>query len=376
MNTDPLTHLESAVPAQAIADGGASGPSFLIFNFFAGVLHRGIPMYVQNLRVGLEQHGVRCREVRCPTLLRRLPRRWLNLLFVGYEQLVMPVLALAFDRAIHPYNSVSLLGSLTGKSALVVHDFIPNSSRSTKFSARYIRATQFVHARLGRDVIFISRRTETFAGRAGLFPRSRTFLFPNSFFRFMRHLRPEITPRSDHVLLCTGWGANKDLTGALELYRASGLCLRRKLKILGISGHAEAVDAFCARHEGMAHRIAVLPRLQDDEVAEAYRAAAWVWVHSRTEGYGRSIAEAKICACRIVASDIAPFREQKDSSVFLYSGLSRFLDAWSRCEAAVPQAVPHEPVEHQVLHREIARFLHTSGLGRKDWSPAGGCEEP
>lgn len=314
-------------------------------------------MYVQNLRVALELQGVRCREVRCPALLRRLPRRCLNLLFVAWEQLLTPLFGIAYDRTIHPYNSVSLLGSLTGKSVLVVHDFIPNSARSTKFSARYIRATQSAHARLRRDVVFISARSQKAARRARLFPQSRTFVFPNSFFRFMQQLRPTTHPRGEHILLCTGWGANKDLPGALEIYRASGLWMKRPLKILGIAGHAEAVDAFCAQHADLADRIIVLPRLEDAEVVHAYRDAAWVWVHSRKEGYGRSIAEAKICACRVVASDIPPFREQKDSRVFLYSGLSGFLDAWSRCEAAEPDPVPREPAEHELLRQEIFRFL-------------------
>ena len=342
-----------------LANGEYRYGNILIFNFFDGVLSRGIPMYVQNLRIALEQHGFSCCEVRCPASLRRVPRVLLNLLFVAYEQAVVPIWGLAYDRVIYPYNSVSLLGSLMGGSLLVVHDFIPNSRRRTKFAARYIRATQRVYAWFGRDVALISRRSEMVARRARLFPRSRTFIFPNTFFRFMQQLRPEGGQRGEHVLLCTGWGINKDLPGALELYRASGLWQKRTLKILGISGHSEAVDAFCAKHREMADRITVLPRLEDDEVGEAYRAASWVWVHSREEGYGRSIAEAKLCGCRIVASDIAPFREQWDSTIFLYSGLSRFLEAWSRCESAAIADIPREPREHALLHQEIARFLRT-----------------
>jgi len=321
-------------------------------------------MYVQNLRVGLERQGVRCHEVRCPAMLRWLPQRYLNLLFVACEQLIMPVLGLAHDRTIYPHNSVSVLHAVFGKPAMVVHDFSRNWRRGTKLSARYIRATQCVHARLGRDVIYISPTAERFARRARLFPRSRAFIFPNTFFRFVGALRPQPITRGENVLLCTGWGKNKDLPGALELYRSSGLCERRSLLILGIPGHQEAVDAFCARYPLLAPRITVLPKLEDAEVGDAYQSAAWVWVHSRAEGYGRSIAEAKLCGCRIVASDIAPFREQRDSTVFLYSGLDRFLKAWSLCEAAEPGNVPREPAEHALLQQEITRFLHANRLWR------------
>jgi hypothetical protein len=346
-----------------------AGRRFLIFNFYGSVLQRGIPMYAENLRAALEQQGFVCREVRCPASLRKLPHPWLGLAFVLWEQLLMPVLTLAYDRTIHPYNSISILGSVIGKSVLVVHDFIPNSRRSMNFSARYVRATQRIHAWFGRDVIYVSRSSERVGRMVKCFPRSRTFVFPNTFYCFMRALRPAQPVRGEYVLLCTGSLTHKDLPGALELYRESGLCEKRPLRIMGIAGHEETVDAFRAKYPYLAPQITVLPQLGNAEVVDAYRTAAWVWVHSRHEGYGRCIAEAKLCACRVVASDIAPFREQWDETIFLYAGLERFVRAWTHCEESTIEPVSREPKEHDLLHEELERYLGVRRL--RAWAASG-----
>lgn len=336
----------------------------LIFNFFGGVLQRGIPLYVQNLRVALEQQGIESREVRCPAMLRKLPRPLLNLLSVGCEQLVMPLLALAYGRTIYPSNSMSILGALSRRSALVVHDFIPNHKRNRRLSARYIRMTQRIFSLMRGDIIYISRSTEKIARRARCFPRSKTFFFPNAYYGFLALRSPGQSARGNHILLCSGWGLNKDLSGALGLYLYSGTYTRRPLQILGLSGRRDIVDSFCAQHPEVVGCITVLPRISDREVVHAYEAAAWVWVHSRSEGYGRSIAEARFCASRVVASNIGPFREQQDEFVFLYAGLAEFNAAVAACEASSPNASTRRPVEHGILQSEIRRYL--GGRGHED----------
>lgn len=360
-------------PAEAAETAGGVGTAaraarpcrFLLFNFFASVYDRGIPMYVENLRMALEREGVECREFRCPMLLRRLPKQLLNVVFVVCEQCLAPALGMGCDRVLYPYNSVSMVDSMTGRAVLVVHDFISASKRRRGLLARYIRATQHFHAWLGRDVAYISRSTERTGRRLKWFPRSRTFLLPNSFFRFMGRLRAEAVARGEAVLLCAGWGDNKDLGGALELYRQSGLWEERALRILGIAGHQEAVDAFVTKYPAMRERITVLARLEQSAVGDEYRTAAWVWVHSKKEGYGRPIAEAKLCGCRVVAADIASFREQEDERTIFYTRLEEFRAAWARCESLPAQAAlaePSEPKEHELLAAELQRYLRTNGF--------------
>lgn len=336
----------------------------LILNFFAGILHRGIPLYVNNLCVALQGAGVQPTQVRCPRVFRRLPRPVLDLLYVLTEQLLMPILGIGFDRTVYPYNSVSVLGAFSGRSALIVHDFIRNRRQDRRVSARYIRMTQRIFSLMRGDIIYISRSTEKIARRARCFPRSKTFFFPNAYYGFLALRSPGQSARGNHILLCSGWGLNKDLSGALGLYLYSGTYTRRPLQILGLSGRWDIVDSFCAQHPEVVDCITVLPRISDREVVHAYEAAAWVWVHSRSEGYGRSIAEARFCASRVVASNIGPFREQQDEFVFLYAGLAEFNAAVAACEASSPNASTRRPVEHGILQSEIRRYL--GGRGHED----------
>ena len=334
--------------------------SILIFNFFGGVLKRGIPSYVENLSVALENEGLSCRQLRCPTALHRLPRPLLNFLFVFAEQVLTPLAGLWFDRVIYPYNSASVAGSFSRKTAMIVHDFISSRGRSKSFTARYIRLTQAIHARGGRDVIYISRSTRRIGENLRKFPKCRTFLFPNAYYCFMRLISEVSSVRGDEVLLCTGWGKNKDLSGVLQLYLDSGLYKLRRICILGLAGHTEIVDDFCRAHPAVAGKIRIMPEVNDRSVVQAYETTAWAWVHSIAEGYGRSIAEARLCGCRVVASNIAPFRKQIDEAAFLYRGLEEFKGAVSRCEALPVTISRRIPTEHELLHAETTRFMNAN----------------
>lgn len=329
----------------------------LIFSFFAGVLDRGIPLYVDNLAVALEAAGIECRQVRCPRFLYRVPRPLLNLLFVLTEQVLMPVLALFYNKAIYPYNSVSLCGSFSRRTAIGVHDFISNHRSALTTSSLYVTATQRFHALLGGDVIYASRTTQRIGLRGRQFPRSRTFCFPNTFYRISNLRSTDPPPRGDAILLCSGWGFNKDIFGALNLYHESGLYKRRALQILGLAGHAEAAESFCKSHPAVAENIVIFPRLEERDVVFAYESAAWVWIHTLREGYGRSLAEARLCGSRVVASDIAPFREHRDAFTFLYAGLAQFHSAVLACESICPNPPPRLHFEHDLLMPEIERFV-------------------
>jgi glycosyltransferase involved in cell wall biosynthesis len=329
----------------------------LVFNFFAGIFHRGIPLYVDNLCVGMEREGVRMTQFRCPRFLHRRPRWLINLVYVFCEQLVMPLASLAYWRTIHPSNSVSILSSIFGRPLLIVHDFIPNRLGNKAFAARYIRATQRIHDCCGGDVAYISRGNQRTARLTHRFTRSRTYIFPNAFFRFAE-LRSAVAPaRENYVLLCSGWGKNKDLEGALTLYWRSKLYERRSLQILGLQGVQDRVTAFCALHPELAGRVSVLPKVDDAVVVASYEKAAWVWVHSLQEGFGRSIAEARLCGCRVAATNIPPFREQRDAAVTLYSGLDEFERAVAACEDAGDRPSAGNPPEQVLLMAEIHRYL-------------------
>jgi glycosyltransferase involved in cell wall biosynthesis len=331
--------------------------NILIFNFFGSILERGIPLYTDNLCSAMKYAGLRCIQFRCPANLRCLPRPLLNLLFIFCEQIMMPLLSVRFERVIYPYNSVSIIAAFSRRTLLVVHDFISREKDKKSFSAHYVALTQKFYARLGGDVAYISKSSAVTGFSKNYFPDSRTFYFPNAFYRFIEMTSAQPPMRSNEVLLCTGWGTNKDLDGALELYFRSGLYRNRPLRILGVAGRREIVDRYCRKHPELTKRIDIMPKVEDQEVVHAYETANWVWVHSQKEGYGRSIAEARFCGCRVVASDIAPFREQKDEATFLYSDLTKFNAAVTACEAYVVQCSHREPKEHDLLAAEIKRFI-------------------
>lgn len=336
---------------------GARRPRILIFNFFEGILKRGIPIYADDLSTVLEKWGIECVPIRCPKILKGLPRPLLHILFIAMEQIVVPFAGLRCDAVIYPYNSIAIAARLHRKSALVVHDFILSRAKNRSVAALYIRVTQNAYALCGGRVIYISRSTERIGKLLGQFPRSATYLFPNSFYKFMELASKTPRVRGDGVLLCSGWGGNKDLAGALRLYLESGLYRSRPLRILGLAGRRGVVDGFEQEHPEVAGRIHVMAQVDDMEVVEAYEQAAWVWVHSMAEGYGRSIAEARICGSKVVASNIPPFREQKDEATFLYRGLAEFERAIAACEAMNAPAQRRIPQEHEILCSEIQRFM-------------------
>lgn len=331
----------------------------LIFNFFSGVMERGIPIYCKNLRGALEIEGHQVVELRCPVFARHFPKPVLNLLFVLFEQLLMPVLSLFFSRSIYPYNGMSVLGSLHSGSLLVVHDFIPNRLRDKSLVARYIRLTQRAHAMLGRDVAYVSTATSSIGHKINAFRKSRQFILPNAFWTFQAATQAMSFDSEEAVLLCTGVGRNKDLPGALDLY--AGYLASRAIPIvlLGLAGDTTITNKWLAENPQIdSHLIRVLPKLTDSEVVATYMKARWVWVHSRREGYGRSIAEAKCCAKYVLASNIPPFREQRDNTVVLYSDIQSFGDAVSKIESLDLSVLrPQEPTDHARLSENICLWL-------------------
>lgn len=333
----------------------------LIFNFFSGVMERGIPIYCKNLREALEQDGHHVFELCCPVWAHDLPKLVQNILFMLYEQLLMPVLALFHSKSIYPYNTASILGSLHPGCLLIVHDFIPNRKADKGLVARYVRLTQLVHAALGRDVACVSTATYRVAVKLKAFAKSRRIILPNGFWTFRAVIRGLSFPQGERVLLSTGVGQNKDLRGALDLY-ASVLADRRiPLALLGLAGDTTITHRWLAEHPELDQAlIRVLPRLTDSEVAEAYMRSRWVWVHSRNEGYGRSIAEAKCCAKYTIATNIPPFRDQKDHTVQLYGDRESFAEAVNALERIDRSKLePQQPAEDVLLAKNIRQWLKT-----------------
>jgi len=314
----------------------------LVFNFFAGVMERGIPLYARNLAECMRRVGIEAVELRCPAWLRRSPRPVRNVAFVLFEQIVAPAVGLlrGCSLVVYPYNSASIVDSLLGRAVLVVHDLIPN--RRHNLAARYICVTQTVHRRVGRPVCAASEHTLTHLRRLAAFKRCSLALWLNPFYSFESALarRVEVVPRDTgappRVLLCSGLGRYKDYTGALRLFVRSAALSGAELRVMGFGDDAPlALRRVHRLPADVRQRITVLPRLTLKDLISEYAASDVVWVHSRKEGFGRSIVEGRLSGRPVVASNIGAFRKFAPFGVQLYGK-----DAF---DAVVSRALAHEP---------------------------------
>jgi glycosyltransferase involved in cell wall biosynthesis len=340
----------------------------LLFNFFSGVMDRGIPLYTQEIAECLRRVGAQPVELRCPRMLRRAPRFVLHLLYLLFEQVVAPVTRLlkGCTVTVYPYNSAGVVDALLGRSVLVVHDLIPNARGSRSLAGFYIRGTQWVHRALGRPVCAASDSTLTCLRRLQMFRRCPLRLWPNPFYSFEDALERSGGPVQDssgppplrRVLLCSGMGANKDYAGALWMFRHSHELEGVQLRVVGFGSHAPLARRRVRRlPEEFQSRIVVLPRLSMDQLLDEYRATDLVWVHSHHEGFGRFVVEGRLCGRPVVASDITAFRRFAGMGASLYRS-GQFDVAVSRArELGAAVRLPTVSAYHAELEASVQEVL-------------------
>lgn len=354
----------------------------LVFNFFAGLKPRGIPMYARELEACFARLGIEHEELVAPAWLRDAPSWLQNLMYVWYEQVVAPWVARRRGCAltVYPYNAGAVVDAWAGRSLMVVHDLIPNRKEQRGLAARYIRSCQVWHARCRGPVATVSRHTQRQLQRIRQFDACPKYLWMNPFYAFEAHLAEEaVAPRVRaqtnapplRVLLCSGIGGNKDFQGALALFRRLPPGQIGELRVLGFGGDAELARTRVRERlpEPLAARVTVLPRLSLGGIVAELRAADLVWVHSRAEGFGRPVVEARMCARPVLATDIGAFRQlRKLQHVHLYqddSFATALAGAVADTRVACPAIKPdflHEQLEHEVL-RLLREQLPVSSAG-------------
>jgi hypothetical protein len=306
----------------------------LVFNFFNGIKERGIPLYARELEKCFERIGIGHVELACPLWARRLHPALLNLMFVAFEQIVAPLVALLRGCAVtvYPYNSCGVIDAVLGRSVMVVHDLIPNERASRGLAAAYIRSTQIIHCALRRPVCAVSEHTLKTLRRLERYARCPLYLWSNPFYAFeetVARLAGETLPRrAQRVLLCSGTDA---------------FLARRRLERLPAS---------------LTSRITVLARLSIDELVREYRDCDLVWVHSKKEGFGRPVVEARISERCVLVSNISAFRQLKRLgcvSVYRQENfgelLAEHLGASRRCQ--------HGALSARDLHRQLEAAVAT-----------------
>lgn len=356
-----------------IEETDAAPAKVLVFNYFAGLKSRGIPLYARELETCFARVGAEHLEMKAPQWLNKAPQWLQNVLFVVFEQMVAPCVARwnRCDLTVYPYNSGSLWDASAGRSVMVIHDLIPNKRAQRGLAARYIRTCQAWHARLGRPVATVSRHTQRQLVRLKQFGRCPQFLWANPFYAFESALRssaPDDIPERNRgvhaILLCSGTGANKDFRGALHLLQQLGDPAQYRIRVLGFGDNLSIAQARVDRLPAdWRDRVTVLPRLSLAGIVSEFRRCDLTWVHSRSEGFGRPVMEARMCGRPVVATDIGAFRQlRRLKHVHLYRDgsfadamLAGLADSEGECPAA--SAGPF----NRQLEQEVARLLESAG---------------
>lgn len=342
-----------------------SGPArVLIFNFFGSILDRGIPLYARDIAEAMRRVGVESVELQGPRWLRSAPRPVRNCIFVFFEQVVAPIVRIVrrCSITVYPYNSAGLLDAVLDRSVVVVHDILSNRRDNRALAALYVRMTQRVHAGLGRPICAASEYTLKHLNRLRSFRTCRLSLWSNPFYSFQKSLelapitRPvSLPPR--RVLLCSGMGTNKDYAGAIRLFRKSEALREVELRIVGFGDDAALARRRIALLPKEAReRITVMPRLTLEQLLSEYESSDLVWVHSRDEGFGRWIIEARLCGRPVVATKISAFQLFARLGVFLYrdTDFDEAVEA-AACGRGVP--APDLAEYHATLEADVRNVL-------------------
>ena len=337
----------------------------LINNYYDGISPRGIIAHIKNLTALMIDEEVEVSVFRCPAWLYWFP--WHGMLFHFFEQFIIPIFGLRFDRVIYPYNSASIFSIFHRGSILIVHDFIQNRSKIHGYkniSARLVRWTQWIYRKSNRDVVYITDEVSRQARLIQAFPKSREFIIPNCFYLFRQKtlLRRKPPDKDRIILLCSGRVPTKDLAGAMSLYAQSSNARNYKLWILGLGGEMCTVANIAASLGIPKDDYKVLPYVSDDHLIDLYFKASLVWVHSLLEGFGRNIAEALICDRHVIASRIIPFVRQarKTSGIYLYSNrsLNEFDFAVSACQDDT-QVIARTNCSEDIIRQSLTSILQS-----------------
>lgn len=106
---------------------------------------------------------------------------------------------------------------------------------------------------------------------------------------------------------------NKNILLALgtlvRLLRENAVHPRAQLVIVGISGPETANIHRFIQNAGIEANVLLLSGISESELQWCYRNCEALLAPSLTEGFGLPVAEALLAGCRVVCSDIRPFRE-------------------------------------------------------------------
>jgi glycosyltransferase involved in cell wall biosynthesis len=191
--------------------------------------------------------------------------------------------------------------------------------------------------------------------------------------------------RGQSFLLCVAQHRrNKNILFLLEVFksllRKSQIPSETQLVIVGTEGpETKAIHRFLKTAD-IAGRVALLKGLGEAELQWCYRNCALLLAPSTVEGFGLPVAEALLAGCRVICSDIPPFREVGGEHCLYISLNSRAEEAFAGAVSAVfnephpapvalPQLSPSVIAEKYLqLYRSLLCRTDSSGEERLDGS--------
>jgi glycosyltransferase involved in cell wall biosynthesis len=333
----------------------------LINDFIGGYVTRGIPQFVGSLEIGLAEAGHRVSVVRAPRWFEHLPRPIAHAVAVAVEQAFVPIYgrAIGAEVVIYPYNSMAALDLRSGRGRIVVHDLELLSRAPASLNRLYAEWCYRAIRRRRHPIFTVSDSAKQSLAQCPFFEGSAIHVLPNAFYGFERSLRTvgPVTTRPRTALLCTGHTPNKELSRVASSLLPLILGRDVSVHVVGLHSAKGRGELSALREAAERGRLVIHDRLPDPELARLYAESTFVWVHSRSEGFGRPIVEGRLAGRPVICSDIPPFRALADRMVRHYTDADSFLDAIAWALEVRAENVPYDGFDYRAEFRAAIERL-------------------
>jgi hypothetical protein len=307
----------------------------LVFNPLEWIMVRGISKYTAEIRDMLLADGATVYTLTMPSIFRHAPRTIQVLLFIIFQQLVLPLYALLKrpDVIFDAYNSYSLLAALRWRYVYVIHDFIPFSNKHwwIKPGSVYQRLLHKISPYLPRlELYYIN---EIVANEGCQLVKKYYSVIPNVV-RPLRHCKKDDISAlavmeelrlkyPDRLIISTisGSGNNKDFNGLIKLLNSTDR--RIVIIVFGFDGFESSLssDSVYCIYPGV---------VSSDYIGTAISYSDLFVFHSLQEGFGRPVIEALMESSKVLAISHIPavslVTDQLRPLLHIYDGPGDFCD--------------------------------------------------
>lgn len=299
---------------------------------------RGISKYTSEISDLLLDEGVIVHTLTMPEFFNRVPRSVQVILFILYQQLVLPIYALLKrpDFIFDAYNSYSLLAALRWRYLYVIHDFIPFSNKYwwLKPGSVYQRVLHKLSPLIpGLELYYIN---EIVAKEGSKFVNKFDGVIPNvvkplrnlaendvSALALIKEIRM-MYPGRHVITTISGNGKNKDFNGFINLLNSSG-----KKVVVVVFGFESTEDSLSSDSV-----FCIYPGFVAAEFIGTAISNSDIFIfHSLQEGFGRPIIEALMEGVKVLSVGHIPAIQSVQNHLrpllHLYDGPSDFVEKFN-----------------------------------------------